>query len=392
MHRNQTLRYTMFASLYFTQGTILSYFTALNALYLLSRGLTMTDVGVFAAIALLPFVLKIFLGILSDRVNLLGLGHRKPYILIGLLVQTICLIIVPYIDPAEYYWAFVSIAFILQMGMALYDTCTDGLALDTTPPEEQGTIQGFMVGGRAVAVVVTASVVGLLAEYVGWTAVFWLLAFFTLLPIPLVLTAREAGHTSDEKFEWSAFAAFKQKTVIFLAILGFLFFFIIAGANQLVNPFLEESFEISLSMAGYYTTVWGIGVVLGATFGGRIYKKVGMRNATLGAMLTGFVGILALAFTGSPLIAWPLVALFGLAYGTQQTVYFALAMKYTVPSIAASMFAILMAVTNIGQGAGMAVSGMLADNSGFRITFVILAALNFLALPMLPKIFGRGRE
>jgi len=165
MHRSKPLRYTMFASLYFTQGTILSYFTALNALYLLSRGLTMTDVGLFAAIALLPFVLKIFLGMLSDRVNLFRLGHRKPYILIGLLVQTICLIIVPYIDPAQYYWGFVAIAFILQMGMALYDTCTDGLALDTTPQEEQGTIQGFMVGGRALAVVVTASVLGLLAEY-----------------------------------------------------------------------------------------------------------------------------------------------------------------------------------------------------------------------------------
>jgi PAT family beta-lactamase induction signal transducer AmpG len=389
MHRNKTLRYTMFASLYFTQGTILSYFTALNALYLLSRGLTMTDVGVFAAIALLPFVLKIFLGMLSDRFNLLGLGHRKPYILIGLLVQTICLIIVPYIDPAQYFWGFVAVAFILQMGMALYDTCTDGLALDTTPTEEQGTIQGFMVGGRAVAVVVTASVVGLLAEYVSWTAVFWLLALITLVPIPLVLTAKEAKRTADEKFDWSAFAAFKQKTIIFLAILGFLFFFIIAGANQLVNPFLQESFGISLSMAGYYTTVWGIGVVLGATFGGRIYKKIGMRNAALGAMITGFVGVLALAFVGSPAMAWPLVALFGLAYGTQQTVYFALAMKYTVPRIAASMFAILMAITNIGQGAGMALSGMLVDATSFRITLVILAALNFLALPLLPKIFGR---
>jgi len=389
MHRNRTLRYTMFASLYFTQGTILSYFTALNALYLLSRGLTMTDVGVFAAIALLPFVLKIFLGMLSDRFNLLGLGHRKPYILIGLLVQTICLIIVPYIDPAQYFWGFVAVAFILQMGMALYDTCTDGLALDTTPTEEQGTIQGFMVGGRAVAVVVTASVVGLLAEYVSWTAVFWLLALITLIPIPLVLTAKEAERTSDEKFDWSAFAAFKQKTIIFLAILGFLFFFIIAGANQLVNPFLQESFGISLSMAGYYTTVWGIGVLLGAMFGGRIYKKIGMRNAALGAMITGFVGVLALAFVGSPAMAWPLVALFGLAYGTQQTVYFALAMKYTVPRIAASMFAILMAVTNIGQGAGMALSGMLVDATSFRITLVILAALNFLALPLLPKIFGR---
>jgi len=389
MHRNKTLRYTMFASLYFTQGTILSYFTALNALYLLSRGLTMTDVGVFAAIALLPFVLKIFLGMLSDRFNLLGLGHRRPYILIGLLVQTTCLIIAPYIDPGKYFWGFVAVAFILQMGMALYDTCTDGLALDTTPTQEQGTIQGFMVGGRAVAVVVTASVVGLLADFVSWTAVFWLLALFTLIPIPLVLTAKEAERTSGEKFDWSAFAAFKQKTIIFLAILGFLFFFIIAGANQLVNPFLQESFGISLSMAGYYTTVWGIGVVLGATFGGRIYKKIGMRNAALGAMITGFVGVLALAFVGSPAVAWPLVALFGLAYGTQQTVYFALAMKYTVPRIAASMFAILMAVTNIGQGAGMALSGMLVDATSFRITLVILAVLNFLALPLLPKIFGR---
>jgi predicted MFS family arabinose efflux permease len=241
-------------------------------------------------------------------------------------------------------------------------------------------------------VVVTASVVGLLADYVSWTAVFWLLALFTLIPVPLVLTAKEAERTSGETFNWSAFAAFKQRTVVFLAILGFLFFFIIAGANQLVNPFLQESFGISLSMAGYYTTIWGIGVVLGATFGGRIYKKIGMRNATLGAMITGFIGILALAFTGDPGMAWPLVALFGLAYGTQQTVYFALAMKYTVPSIAASMFAILMAITNIGQGAGMAVSGALADTTGFRITFGILAALNFLALPLLPKIFGPEKQ
>ncbi|OQY28776.1 MAG: hypothetical protein B6I38_08855 [Anaerolineaceae bacterium 4572_5.1] len=138
MPKSKTFRYTMFGSLYFTQGTVLSYFTALNALYLLSRGLSMTDVGIFASIALIPFVLKIFLGMLSDRVNLLGMGHRKPYIILGLLVQAACLVAVPFIDPATHYWGFVALAFVLQMGMALYDTCTDGLALDTTPPEEQG--------------------------------------------------------------------------------------------------------------------------------------------------------------------------------------------------------------------------------------------------------------
>ena len=221
---NKSRRYAMFGSLYFSQGTILSYFTALNALYFLDRGLSMTDVGIFASIALIPFVIKILWGILSDKVNLFGLGHRKPYILIGLTLQFACLIVVPFIDPAEYYWWFVALAFVLQMGMALYDTCTDGYALDTTPKEEQGTIQGFMVGGRALGVVGTASVVGLLADQVSWLAVFWLLAVFTLIPIPFVFSIREAERPVDRAFDWGAFAAFKQRSVIALAGLGFIFF------------------------------------------------------------------------------------------------------------------------------------------------------------------------
>lgn len=91
MPKSKPIRLILFASLYFTQGTILGYFSSLNALYLLDNGLTMTDVGIFGMIALIPFVLKIFLGMLSDRVNLFGRGHRVPYILIGLAVQLACL-------------------------------------------------------------------------------------------------------------------------------------------------------------------------------------------------------------------------------------------------------------------------------------------------------------
>ena len=98
---------------------------------------------------------------------------------------------------------------------------------------------------------------------------------------------------------------------------------------------------------------------------------------------------LALAGITNAALAWPLVALFGLAYGTYQTVYFALAMEHTDPRIAASMFSILMAVTNVAQGVGMGVSGALADGIGFRATFLVLAALNMLALPLMPRVFGK---
>ncbi len=394
MLKSKTARYTMFGSLYFSQGTVFSYFTSLNALYFLSKGLSMADVGIFGAIALIPFVLKVFLGMLSDRVNLFGMGHRKPYIIIGLLIQALCLVFVPFIDPADDYWLFVAIAFVLQLGMALYDTCTDGLALDTTPVEEQGTIQGFMVGGRAAGVVITASILGWLAQEVSWTAVFWLLGVLTLIPLPFVLSLREEEKDPGEKFEWSAFAAFKDKQIIGLAAAGFLFFMVIAGTNQNVNPFLENSFGISLRTAGFYTTIWGMGVILGGILGGRLIDRIGQEMSTRIALFFSFVSILILAAIPNAGFAWPIVFIFGLSYGIYQTVYFALAMHYTEKRIAASMFSIFMAVTNIGQGVGFALAGGLADIPaiGFRWAFVIITLFNLVALPLLPMVFKKQSQ
>ena len=389
MEKRRLTRYTMFGLLYFTQGTILSYFTALNALYLLEYGIDMTRIGIMGTIALIPFVIKVFLGMLSDKVNLLGLGHRKPYIVVGLIVQILCLIFVPLINPGTTFWLYVAVAFMLQMGMALYDTCTDGLALDTTPISEKGTIQGFMVGGRAVGVIVTASLVGLLAENVSWSAVFWCLAILTLPPFFFLRTVSEPERVQERSFDWKAFSAFKQVPVIALAIIGFIFFLIIIGVNQIVNPYLQESFNISLSTAGFFTTVWGIGVVLGSITGGSLINKLGNRNAVLISIGVALLSILALSAINSLSSAWLLVALFGVCYGTYQTVYFALAMEYTDPRIAATMFSILMAITNIGQGIGLGLSGFFADTYGFKITFIIMALLNFAVLPFLPLIFGK---
>jgi len=389
MPRSRALRYTFFALLYFTQGMILSYFTALNALYILSRGLTMTSVGIFSAIALVPFVIKIFLGMLSDRVNLFGMGYRKPYILLGLAVQFACLLVVPWIDPKTQFWGFVALAFTLQMGMALYDTCTDGLALDTTPTEEQGTLQGFMVGGRAVGVIVTAAAVGLLAEKASWTAVFWALAALTLLPLPLVLGLREAPRPAARRFTWGAFHAFRRREVWLVAVVGLVSFLVIVGANQLINPFVQKTLGISLSTAGLLTTLWGAGVTAGGLAGGRLMDRLSLRAIPL-AMGLATAALLLLAFgvvpTAALALVFALVAFFGLAYGFYQAAYFALAMRFTEAGIAASMFAILMAFTNVGQGIGLGLGGVLVDRLGYPLTFVLFAAANLFVWPLMARL------
>jgi PAT family beta-lactamase induction signal transducer AmpG len=392
MPRNKFIRYLTFGSLYFTQGTILGFFAALNALYLLDNGLQMTDVGIFGFIALIPFILKIGLGILSDRVNLFGMGHRKPYIFIGLGVQLVCLMAAPFINPGDYFWGYVAVAFTMQLGMALYDTCTDGLALDTTPEKEQGTIQGFMVGGRAVGSIAAASVVGFLAENVSWLSVFWVLAALTVLPVPFMLFVREAPRSVEKRFDWSAFKAFNKRT--FLAGgLGLLMFLIILGANQLINPYLENQFGISLSAAGMITSLWSLGVVGGSFVGGWLMRHYRPKRALIIGVFLLSLTLAALAFLISPplgvTLAVGLVIAFGVAYGAYQTEYFAVAMRFVDPRIAASMYAILMAFTNVGQGIGMFLSGALADGIGFRWTFLVLLALNLLILPVVMVVFRR---
>jgi PAT family beta-lactamase induction signal transducer AmpG len=393
MPQNKTLRYLIFGSLYFTQGTILGYFASLNALYLQSRGLTLTDIGIFGAIALIPFVIKIFLGMLSDRVNLFGKGHRIPYIYIGLAVQFLLLIFVPFVNPKQYYWGFVAMAFFLQLGMALYDTCTDGLALDTAPEEEHGRIQAWMVGGRAVGTIVAASAVGILADKVSWQAVFWSLAALTLLPALFLIGVREPEKDHEARFDWSAFKAFKRWQVIAVGIAGLLVFLVIVGANQLVNPFLKETFNISLTQAGMITSLWGIGIVIGSFIGSGLIKKVGDRIATYVMLAMVAISLILVAtLTSTQLglnLAIALVVLYGVAYGTAQTITFALCMGVTDTRIAASMFAILMAFTNVGQGIGLAMGGKLSDLAGFQWTFIAFAAVCILVLPFLPAVFGK---
>lgn len=389
MTQSRWLRYPLFALLYFVQGAIVAYFTALNALYLISFDLTMSQIGLIGTIGMIPFVLKIFLGMLSDRVNFLKLGHRKPYILLGLLIQGFCLMVVPVIDPGKQYWLYAALAFTLMSGQALYDTCTDGLALDTTSPEEQGTVQGFMVGGRALGVVILSAAIGLVVDAFSWKTMFYLLALMSLLPVPLVLLAREIKRTESRKFEWKAFSAFTRFPVICLAVLGALYSFTTNGANQIVNPFIDNEFGITYSAAGLFTTMWGIGVVLGGITGGRLVDRIGQKKAVQAAIIVSVAAISALAAIQSTSLAFILVTAFGLAYGYFETVYFALTMKLTDPRIAASMFSILMAIANIGTAIGMGVSGTLVDSIGFRFTFVIIAAINLLGFLLVRGIFGK---
>ncbi len=389
---NRTLRLCLFAAVYFVEGAVLTYFSAFNVLFLRSFQLSFSLIGIIGGITLIPFVLKIFIGLLSDRVNLFRLGHRKPFIVAGLVLQSLAFALLPLISPDRQFSLYFILMICASLGMSTYDTTTDGLSIDTTSVKDRGLVQGIMVGGRALSAVVTAALMGLFSERGQWSLIFYMIAalgFATLILTFFVREKKERG--SETEFSRAAFSSFRNKSFMFFLVLGILYPLALYSAQGMIGAFLKEGLDIPLATVGLYTSVFGIGAILGGVVGGPLMKRIGERASIFAAMLITSAFTFALAITPSAGLMWAVVFFFGFSFGYYETVYMAMGMDFSDPRIAAFMFAFIMAVGNIGIGLGQPLAGALVDSVGFRPMFGIFGFVHLAALPIVILIF-RSRK
>jgi PAT family beta-lactamase induction signal transducer AmpG len=146
---------------------------------------------------------------------------------------------------------------------------------------------------------------------------------------------------------------------------------------------------MNLGNVGIITSLIGIGMAAGALAGSGLIDRLGHGRSVYVALITTSVIVAALAAINAPTAAYILTVVFGFAFGYYEAVYFTLGMDFADPRIAATMFAIFMAVGNVGIGLGQPVAGALMDNVGFRWTFIAFALINLIALPMIPFIFKK---
>jgi MFS transporter, PAT family, beta-lactamase induction signal transducer AmpG len=387
------LRLILFATVYFAEGAMMTYLSAFNTLYMRSYNMPFSIIGAVAGIAMLPFILKVFIGLLSDKLSLFQRGHRKPYIIAGLILQTVCFLLLPLFNPASQTGLYVTVMFFLCLGMSTYDTTTDGLSIDTTTKEDRGLVQGLMVGGRALAMVITGTLMGIFAGKGQWSAIFFMSAVLGLLALAFAFLVEEKKERAAEaEFSGSAFAAFKDKALLLFILMGFVYPLALYSAEGMVSPFLKEGLGVSLSVVGLYTGMYGIGTVFGGLVGGPLMRKFGERTSLLIALAVTTVVTIFLAIAPSAGVMWAVVFLFGACFGYYSTVYFALAMEFSDPRIAAFMFAVIMAVGNLAISIGSAVAGGLAEKFGFRAVFWVCAVIHLLVLPIIFAIFNTRQK
>jgi len=274
--------------------------------------------------------------------------------------------------------------------MALFDTTADALAVDVVVPEDHGRVQAWMTGGRAAGLVVISLVFGLIADTLGYQAIFLVIAVLLLGPLWWVSRVREpAERTPAHVFDRRAFRALLQPRYLAFGLFLILAWFFFQGIDGLVTYYMSDELDSSGGVIGLYGTLKGCGMVIGAFGVARLIDRVGRRGTalvTVGAVTAGGLAFSALDGERAVLAA---AFFWGIAVGLQWTTYVTMSMGVTDTRIAASMFAILQTMSNIGIGAGEGVATALSDNLGFSGVFRLLALANLAVIPLLLFVTNR---
>ncbi|MBX6313384.1 MAG: MFS transporter [Isosphaeraceae bacterium] len=382
----------LFASLYAIQGVVVAYFFNFNQLYMEAAGVAPTTIGWVQTMATLPLVFKFLGGPLSDRVNFFGFGHRRPYIILGLILQTLGLVGLTLIDPGRHLGGFATLALVAVTGLALYDTCCDGMAIDTTPPGDRARVQGILVASRFVATAICSWGFGHWLERTGTgpgrgDGVLWACAGLGLIPLVQTLGVREPRRAADaEAFDWRALCVLIRPRS--LALLGFGALYATVAYGVEINLSLFYSHEGFRSDAiGDFASARYIGRAVGAAL-------LPLGTAWLGrrGVLTIGVALLTASTAGQVLVGGRGSALFwGLAFGAangwDDALFNVLSMEASDPRLAASTYALFMAVSNLSvTGGGIFASTVQAFGGRYRPVFLgsaLIALASWLLTPPL---------
>jgi PAT family beta-lactamase induction signal transducer AmpG len=388
----------LFAALYALQGIVVAYFFNFNKVYMETAGVSDERAGWAQSLATLPLALKFFGGILSDRVKIPGWGHRLPYITLGVVLESVGLVGLIFLHPHARFGGFVTMAVIAVVGLALYDTCCDGLILDITPEGDRPRVQGIIFFARFLATMLFSYGFGHWLQRTGegpgkGDGVIWVCAALGVIPLVWTLSLREPLRPlSSESFQWSAFAVLIRPWSLVLLALGLIYSLVAFGVEiELSSYYRSRGFTSSdrgdLAAIRYF----------GRAAGALSLPFVWARLSRAGILAAGMVGLAATTLAQVLVTGKVTAVIFGFAFGYangwDDALFCILAMEACDPRLAASTYALIMAVTNLGSlGGGLFTTTLKLVGGRYSVAFLIFALGALSTLVCVPTLARPARR
>jgi MFS family permease len=366
--KNRLLKYPLFGSLYFSQGMIFALGTIIINVYLDSKGVPDSIIGVIIGIAYIPWVIKFIFGGIVDHYFKFG---RRNFIILGGSISAISFMIISIVDPQTALIPFTIILLIGSSGIAFLDVSADAWAIQTTEERERGKVNAAMFGGMFVGMAATSILFGYIAEQYSYNLSFFAAGLFVLLIVVFPIMVKEKITVKrKQKIKKLLVSEFKKKNTQLIS----LFFPLSAisfGLLAIVVPqYMTDVLLFKIGQIGLIMAIGPIGTVVGNVVGGFMADNWGRKKT-----LYVFIGI-NLFFAASLIFVdtWQRLAIIwaiiGFCHGGHYSAFGALSMDVTNPKVGAAQYSIIMAFGNAGEMGGAMLSGSLISMIGFSRAFL----------------------
>jgi PAT family beta-lactamase induction signal transducer AmpG len=208
------MRYASGSSMYFAQGIPYGLMGIAVPAWLASQGVGAGEIASFLAVIILPWAFKLLSGPLMDRYQFLAMGRRRPWVLgaqLGMTLSFFGLLLVE--NPVEQIGLLMILGLLINVFAATQDVAVDGMAIDVTPVDEQGRLNGYMVFGKAIGWGLTSAVSGtMLVKFgLGPTAMA-AAAVQTVVLLGFMLTMERRG---ERRLPWSSGDVMSEQRAVF---------------------------------------------------------------------------------------------------------------------------------------------------------------------------------
>ncbi len=280
----------------FASGLPLALSAGTPAIWLTEAGVTLTAIGLFAAVGT-PYSVKFLWAPLIDRVPLpvLGklLGRRRSWMVLIQLLLMAAIAVLGLTRPAEAPYATALAALAVAFLSASQDVVIDAYRIEILDPEQQGAGAAATQGGYRVGMILSgAGALYLVDSGLSWSAVYAVMAVLLIAGLVVALKAPEPAAESSaapprESFTaqlrdavTSPFIEFFARNGVQTALLVLVFILLYklgdAFAGVMANPFYVRV-GFSLSEIATVSKIFGVAATLtGVLLGGLAVARYGV--------------------------------------------------------------------------------------------------------------------
>jgi PAT family beta-lactamase induction signal transducer AmpG len=342
------------------------------------------EIGQLTAIILVPWSFKLIWAPLMDTYTIRSMGRRRPWIIGAELMMALTLLGFLFVgNPSENLKFILYMYFIHNCFASLQDVCTDALAVDILPANEQGQMNGLMWGSKLIGKGIGAWSLSLILNKWGMEAcvAVQIAILLVIMLIPILMLEREG----ERRFPWSSgqasgsgasnmrnprevFRAFIKAFSLTTTLVYALFTLsnlIGSGINEVITKTLYTQHLNPVWTDVEYSTASGLysmgTIIIGAVLGGILGDRFGRRKILMFGF--GGYGLVALIFAASPGMwneRW-FAMTYLLSFETLNAIasvgFLSMAMRISWSSSAAIVFTTYMTLSNVSHVCGNWLAG-----------------------------------